>query len=107
MFKNLKIGPKLIILVALLSVFLLAVGLIGLKGMAAGDAALDTVYNDRVVPLRDLKVIADMYAVNIVDTVHKARNGALPYADAIKNIDTADQTIKKKWREYQATFLVA
>jgi len=47
MFKNLKIGPKLIILVSLLAVFLVTVGLIGLRGMAAGDAALDTVYNDR------------------------------------------------------------
>ncbi|MEI7606625.1 MAG: methyl-accepting chemotaxis protein [Rhodospirillaceae bacterium] len=106
MFKNLKIGAKLIILVSLLSAFLVVVGLIGLKGMAAGDAALDTVYNDRVVPLRDLKVIADMYAVNIVDTVHKARNGILPYAEAVKNIDTADATIKKKWHDYLATFLV-
>ena len=106
MFKNLKIGAKLIVLVSLLSAFLVVVGLIGLKGMAAGDAALDTVYNDRVVPLRDLKVIADMYAVNIVDTVHKARNGGLTYAQAVKNIDTANTTIKTKWHDYLATYLV-
>ncbi|MEI6559962.1 MAG: MCP four helix bundle domain-containing protein [Rhodospirillaceae bacterium] len=106
MLKNLKIGVKLFILVALLGALLVLVGLIGLRGMQAGDAALDTVYNDRVVPLRDLKVIADMYAVNIVDTVHKARNGSLSNAAAIKNIDTAGATIKKKWHDYLATFLV-
>ncbi|CAK0766423.1 methyl-accepting chemotaxis protein [Azospirillaceae bacterium] len=106
MFKNFKIGIKLIILVLLLNFFMVVVGLIGLMGMQAGDAALDTVYNDRVVPLRDLKVIADMYAVNIVDTVHKARNGGLSYVEAIKNIDIANATIKKKWQDYLATFLV-
>ena len=106
MLKNLKIGSKLIILVTLLSGFIILVGLIGLQGMQSGDAALDTVYNDRVVPLRDLKVIADMYAVNIVDTVHKARNGLLPYSEAIQNIDLANDTIKKKWRDYLATYLV-
>lgn len=106
MLKNLKIGAKLILLVSLLSAFIILVGLIGLRGMQAGDAALDTVYNDRVVPLRDLKVIADMYAVNIVDTVHKAREGALPYTQAIQNIETAENTIRKKWRDYLATYLV-
>ena len=106
MIKNLRIGAKLFLLVSLLSLFLAAVGLIGLQGMAAGDAALDTVYNDRVVPLRDLKVIAAMYADNIVDTVHKARNGTLPYNQAIRNIDTATDTIRAKWQAYLATYLV-
>ena len=106
MFKNLKIGLKLSLLVCLLNAFVVTVGWIGLRGMQAGDAALDTVYNDRVVPLRDLKIIAAMYADNIVDTVHKARNNTLPYDQAIKNIDIATETIAKKWSEYRATYLV-
>ncbi len=106
MLKNLKIGHRLMVLVALLIVFMTMVGMLGLQGIKTTDAALDTVYNDRVVPLRDLKIIADMYAVNIVDTTHKARNGGLSYAEALKNIDTASQIIHKKWQDYLATFLV-
>ena len=106
MFKNLKIGPKLVALVCLLSLFMVAIGLIGLSGMKAGDAAIDTIYNDRVVPLRDLKVIEAMYADNIVDTTHKARNGALSYDQAIHNIDVATDTIKAKWHDYLSTYLV-
>jgi methyl-accepting chemotaxis protein len=106
MFKNLKIGVRLSLLVAILCAFMLAVGFIGLRGMQAGDAALDTVYNDRVVPLRDLKIIADMYAVNVVDTAHKARNGNLTHAEAKKNIDIATTTIRQKWHDYLATYLV-
>src|SRR4051812_42462199 len=82
------------------------VGLVGLQGMRDGDTALDTMYTDRVVPLRDLKIIADMYAVNITESVNKARNGILTYADAIRNIDIADETIARKWQGFLATRLV-
>jgi methyl-accepting chemotaxis protein len=106
MLKNMKIGVKLAILVLLLDTALVVVGFIGLGGMKAGNEALDTVYNDRVVPLRDLKVIADMYAVNIVDTVHKSRSNLISKENAINNIDEAKHTINNKWKEYLATFLV-
>ncbi len=106
MLNNLKIGYRLMILVALLIAFMALIGGLGLQGIRATDASLDTVYNDRVIPLRDLKIIADMYAVNIVDTTHKARNGALSYVEAIKNIDVASETIHKKWKDYLATYLV-
>jgi methyl-accepting chemotaxis protein len=65
------------------------------------------VYKDRVVPLKDLKVIADMYAVNIVDTSHKVRNGNLNWDQGRKNVDDAIKTIAEKWKAYQSTTLVA
>ena len=42
-------------------------GLIGVQSLKSVHNGLTTVYNDRVVPLRDLKLISDLYAVNIVD----------------------------------------
>ncbi|MFI3123344.1 MAG: MCP four helix bundle domain-containing protein, partial [Methylococcales bacterium] len=68
---------------------------------------LQTVYLDRVVPLKDLKIIADMYAVNIVDTTHKVRNGNISWQEASKNVDDAEKTIQEKWDGYLATVLVA
>ena len=106
MFERLKIGTRLTVLSSILIAALVVVGIMGLQGMNSCNAGLETVYNDRVIPLRDLKVIADMYAVNIVDTSHKARNGNLSFAEAIKNVDEARAVIKKKWSEYTATFLV-
>ena len=63
--KNLSVNLRLFLLVALLSSVSILVGLMGLRGMSESVAGLRTVYEDRVVPLRDLKVIADLYAVNI------------------------------------------
>ena len=106
MLNNMKIGARLMALVGLLSVLLIGVGLSGLRGMSSCSDSLETVYVDRVVPLRDLKVIADMYAVNIVDTSHKVRNGNVSWADARKNVAEAEATIAEKWKGYTATYLV-
>ncbi len=93
-------------LLGILAVALLVISALGLRGMAQSNSGLETVYQDRVVPLRDLKIVADMYAVNIVDTTHKVRNGNIGWAEARKNLDEANATIALKWKEYTATYLV-
>ncbi|MBD3776289.1 MAG: MCP four helix bundle domain-containing protein [Thiotrichales bacterium] len=83
-------------------VFLIVAG-IGI--MKNNNASFETLYADRIVPLRDLKNIADLYAVNIVDTSHKLRNGQLTFEQAKNNIEQAEATIKQKWSGYMATTL--
>ncbi len=106
MLKNLNVGTRLMLLVALLGLLSVTIGVNGLRGMAMCVAGLQTVYDDRVVPLRDLKVIADMYAVNIVDTSHKVRNGNISWEEGLKNLDDAELQIADKWKQYKNTVLV-
>jgi len=103
---KLSVNLRLFLLVALLSSVSVVVGLMGLKGMSESVAGLRTVYEDRVVPLRDLKVIADLYAVNIVDTTHKVRNGNIEWAEARKSFAEARKGITEKWTKYKGTYLV-
>ena len=103
---KLSVNLRLFLLVALLSTVSVVVGLMGLKGMSESVSGLRTVYEDRVVPLRDLKVIADLYAVNIVDTTHKVRNGNIDWAEARKSFDQARKGITEKWTKYKGTYLV-
>jgi hypothetical protein len=74
MFEKMKMSSRLSLLVALMGIVLVVVGGTGLTGMSNTVGGLKTVYQDRVIPLRDLKLISDLYAVNIVDTAHKVRN---------------------------------
>ena len=106
MLNHLKIRSKLILLVGPLVLFIVAVGYIAENAFRTGQSAMTTVFEDRVVPLRDLKVISDMYAVNVVDTAHKARSGAMSRTAASANIQKARATIKERWDAYLATFLV-
>ncbi len=103
---NLSVNIRLFLLVGLLSLVSVIVGVMGLRGMSETVGGLRTVYEDRVVPLRDLKVIADLYAVNIVDATHKVRNGNIDWAEGRKNVKEAREGIAKTWSAYKATFLV-
>lgn len=47
-----------------------------------------------------------MYAVNIVDTAHKVRNGNITWSEGRSNLDSANKMIAEKWKDYTATFLV-
>jgi methyl-accepting chemotaxis protein len=72
----------------------------------ASRGALSTVLADRVVPLEDLKHVADTYAVQIVDTAHKARNGNISFAEAGKSVRDGSSVIKARWQTYRATKIV-
>jgi methyl-accepting chemotaxis protein len=106
MFNSKKVGTRLYALVGFLSLLLLMVGLLGLRSASQSNDGLDTVYKDRVVPLKDLKIIADMYAVNIVDTSHKVHSGSLPWTEGRARVDEATKIITEKWKAYLETTLV-
>ena len=106
MLKNLNVAKRLMLLVLLLGLLSVSIGINGLMNLADSVKSMQTVYDDRVVPLRDLKVIADMYAVNIVDTSHKVRNSNISWEEGRKNLTDAEQQIAEKWNKYKNTVLV-
>ncbi len=94
---------RLIIMSALGIIAVLLVSMIGLNGIYQANQTMDSIYKDRVVPLRDLKNVADFYAVNIVDTSHKVRNGSLEAEKGAALIKTAEEGIMKGWGSYMAS----
>ncbi|MBN8534793.1 MAG: MCP four helix bundle domain-containing protein [Rhizobiales bacterium] len=61
---------------------------------------LDEVYRHHVIPIRNLKVISDRYAVDVVDAAHKARNGNFKPEEALKASKAALAEIDQLWPEY-------
>lgn len=106
MLSNLSIRSRLILIIGAMSLLSVALSALGLFGIQYSNNRLQTVYVDRLVPLKDLKIIADMYAVNIVDTTHKVRNGNISWNDAMKNVEDAEWMINEKWTAYLSTVLV-
>lgn len=107
MFSRMKVSVRLATLAGSMIALILLIGILGISGMHNSNQAMASVYNDRVIPLKDLKRIADMYAVNIVDTAHKVRNSELDYAQGLVNVDEASQVIHSRWDAYLATELVS
>ncbi|MDB5555818.1 MAG: methyl-accepting chemotaxis signaling domain protein [Rhizobium sp.] len=95
-------------LIACISSFpLLMAGLIIATFTITGaiSTSLKTVVEDRLVPAKELKLVADLYAVNMVDTAHKVRNGGMDWEAGEKSIRDASATIDKTWLAYRATYL--
>ena len=104
--RNYSIKARIISIFITVVISTLVIGVIGLKGVVDTNEAVKTIYLDRVVPLQQLKVVADMYAVNIVDTSHKVRNGNLTWAQGEENVNVALKNVDKQWKAYISTYLV-
>ncbi|HYF54165.1 MAG TPA: HAMP domain-containing methyl-accepting chemotaxis protein [Salinarimonas sp.] len=101
--RELSIKTKLTLVLGLLGGLLVAIASGGWIGTRSMHGAVERIYADRVVPLRDLKVVADLYAVNIVDISHKVRNGNIDWAEGIRNVEAAKTDIRARWSTYRAT----
>ncbi|WP_404298414.1 methyl-accepting chemotaxis protein [Halomonas sp.] len=107
MIKKMKISQQLSVLVGVFVVALLSVGILGLSEKNVTLESLRTVYEDRVVPLKQLSTIVDAYAVNIVDTAHKVSNSNIGWQEGGRNLAEAREIISRELEAYLGTVLVA
>ena len=97
------IKARLLACLAALGAGMLAMGLSGFVANGVANQRMQSVIVDRVEPMQQLKIVSDMYAVNIVDSAHKARSGELPMAKAAESVEAAKSAIAKNWQAYAAT----
>ncbi|ANY85417.1 hypothetical protein BB934_45190 (plasmid) [Microvirga ossetica] len=106
-FKNVSIRTKLIGTASMLFMAVVVVGGVGWYASSVANRGLQAVYRDRVVPLRDLKGISDLYAVNIVDTAHKVQDGALTWEAGLERVNEAQANVSRLWGDYLKTHMEA
>lgn len=105
MLNNLTIKTKLNFNSLLPLIGIIAVVIISLSGLKQANEGVGRIYEDRVVPLEDLKTIADNYAVFVIDAVNKADAGLMTAPEALSGVQQAREEIKLKWQKYMATTL--
>jgi len=94
------ISFRLTAILSALVAFMLVVGTVGFMSGRSTVAGLSHVYDNAVIPLRDLKIISDRYAVDIVDLTHKTSAGAMTMSDGSKSIAKALAEIDAIWKRY-------
>jgi methyl-accepting chemotaxis protein len=105
MLNQFKVRSRLIMLAALpliVLAFLSVVSVLNMRDLASG---VDSLYQDRVKPLQQIKIVSDAFAVTIVDTLHKHRAGLLTAQETSTQINQASRVAADSWRAYLATNL--
>ena len=104
---RLTIKTRLLACLGALAVGMLAIGLSGWLASSSAGKRMQSIVVDRVEPMQRLKAVSDLYAVNIVDTAHKARAGTVSPAEALKSVADAKAAIAENWSAYRATAMTA
>ena len=99
---RLSLRSRLLLLAAIPMTCLVLVSAFSAWAVRSSTMSLQSV-EDRVLAIKELKTIAGMYSVNIVDTVHQARDGAQTFEQARASVETARKTIAETWKVYTAT----
>jgi methyl-accepting chemotaxis protein len=102
----LRVRTQLVVLCAVFVTMMVGIGAVGAYATYQKSQAMLGLYEDRIVPLRQLKTVSDLYAVNIVDAAHKAVDGGMGAQQALSAIAGARQGIDAEWKAYTATTLV-
>ena len=102
---SINVTHRLLALVILPLLAILALLGLALNGFSRIDAGVGQLYDDRVVPLQQLKRISDLYAVNIIDAVNKADHGLLGKQEVLSHLGDAQREIETLWHAYLATSL--
>lgn len=100
-----RISTRLYVGFALPALALVAIGGYALYSFSQINHKVGTIYDDRVVPLEQLKRISDDYAVSIIDAVNKANQGIITPQQARQDIQQARQDIDQAWQAYRTTQL--
>lgn len=105
MLNQFKVRSRLIVLAALPLLVLVFLSLIAILNMRELATGVDSLYQDRVKPLQQIKTVSDAYAVTVVDTLHKHRAGLLDASAASTQLQQATKVAAESWQAYRATRL--
>jgi methyl-accepting chemotaxis protein len=102
---NFKIKQKMLISSLIPLAILIIICGIAVNMMGKIEDGVMRIYSDRVVPLEDLKIIGDDYAVLVIDAINKANAGGSTAQDAAETLMSAKSNIDTLWKKYLATTL--
>lgn len=81
-------------------------GILKLSNLKTVGMGLETVYEDRVNPLKQLKILSDIYGIHIVDTANKVLNDTMSWHEGRKSLEVGTKRIPGLWNEYIKTHLI-
>ncbi len=102
---NISKKLTLIPVVAIISFILLSY--FSFNSLSQLNSSIHSIYQDRVIPLKDLKSISDEYAVKVIDALNKHNVGLKGHDETISDINQAIELSSSVYQKYLATELTS
>lgn len=96
---------KLIASISMLSAAIATIVAVSFFSISTISERTYSLLQDRIQPMAQLKMVADMYAVNIVDTTHKIAGGEMSWEDGSSSLASAQSNIDKAWSAYESSYM--
>ena len=97
---KLSISAKLYLLAGIVAVIIIGIGIVGIVSLNKINNSLEITYAERVLPITQLKEVADAFSINIIQSTNKLRNGNFSWEQAASVIDSAQAIINSNWNAY-------
>lgn len=101
--KNFGLKTRLILAVGFLAILMAVIAAIGYIGMRQDEKQLASAYDDQVIPVLELRVVYDSYALTIAGDVHRILDGSATWGEVRERVGAAKTGADAAWRSYAAT----
>lgn len=91
--RDIPIGPKIVGGFSLLALASLVVGLAGFLGMRHLEDRLTELYENRVLPMQQVKEYGDYYLVDVTRTASRVNAGVQSFDNGLKTLDDGAATV--------------
>jgi PAS domain S-box-containing protein len=103
---DLSIRTRFIVLMALLLASMAAAAGFALFQLRGVTLSVQTVYADRVLPLLQLRTVANAYLTTMPSVAQQVRDGHLDATAATAELNRTQLEARAQWARYKATYLV-
>ncbi|WP_299017439.1 methyl-accepting chemotaxis protein [uncultured Photobacterium sp.] len=100
-----NISKKLTIIPVIALIILILLSYLSFNSLSQLNRSIQSIYLDRVVPLKDLKLISDEYAVEVIDALNKYNVGLKNRNEVIVEIKKAIKISTDTYNQYLVTEL--
>ncbi|MDE3246099.1 MAG: Tar ligand binding domain-containing protein, partial [Acidobacteriota bacterium] len=106
LLSRLRISTKLFLAFGLGAALLACVSLWQVDAVRRDGLEIIHLFEHRMVPIRQLKLVSDAYVLDIVNTARLVQGGTLPPEQGLQQVRQARANIKRDWAAYRSSFQI-
>lgn len=101
--ENIKISTALYLLTGIFTIIMALNGLFAVKQLNKIRQGTETIFNDKLTPIGQLREMSDKLSIDIVNATYEMNHNTLSWPEGVSNIKTAMSLMRDDWQDYVET----